>query len=107
MTFPITTPYIAEIKSQRSQKLIFRNLETDLNDVLAWFNIDSLKANPGKFQFMVLGIKEKDHFVLNIGENKIESSTEVTLLEVKIDKQLKFKNFQPMLSLIVSLSMPR
>ena len=71
---------------------MFRNLETDLNNALAWFNINSLKANPGKFQFMVLGTKEDDSFVLNIGKNKIESSTEVTLLGVKIDKQLKFKS---------------
>ena len=53
--------------------------------------MNSLKANPGKFQFMVLGKKEDDSFVLNLGNNKIETSTEVTLLGVKIDKQLKFK----------------
>ena len=41
---------------------------------------------------MVLGTKEDDSFVLNTDKNKIESSTEVTLLAVKIDKQLKFKS---------------
>ena len=71
---------------------MLRNLETDLNNVLAWFNIDPLKANPGKFQFMVLGTKENGSFVLNIDKNKIENSTEVTLLGAKIDKQLKFKS---------------
>ena len=65
---------------------MFRNLESDLNNVLAWFNINSLKANPGKFQFMVLGTKEDDSFVLDIGKKKTESSTEVTLLGVKIHK---------------------
>ena len=40
---------------------------------------------------MVLGSKEANSFVFNIGKNKIENSTEVTLLGVKIDKQLKFK----------------
>ena len=40
---------------------------------------------------MVLGTKEADFFVLNMGKKKIESSTEVTLLGVKIEKQLKFK----------------
>ena len=78
--------------SNKELELVFRNLESDLNNVLAWFNISSLKANPGKFQFMVLGTKEADSFVLNIGKSKIESSTEVTLLGVKIDKQLKFKS---------------
>ena len=68
-----------------------RNLEADCNNLLAWFNINSLKANPGKFQFMVLGTKENDSFVLNAGKIKIENSTEVTLLGAKIDKQLKHK----------------
>ena len=41
---------------------------------------------------MVLGTIEDDSFVLNIGKNKIESSSEVTLQGVKIGKQLKFKS---------------
>ena len=41
---------------------------------------------------MVLGTKENDSFILNIGKNKIENLTEVTLMRVKIDKQLKFKS---------------
>ena len=68
---------------------MFRNLESNLNNGLACFNINSLKANAGRFQFMVLGIKEADSFVLNIDKNKIESSTKVKLLGVKIDKQPK------------------
>ena len=77
--------------TNKELEIVFRNLESDLSNVLAWFNINSLKENPGKFQFMVLGSKEADSFVFNIGKNKIENSTEVTLLGVKIDKQLKFK----------------
>ena len=76
----------------KESEIVFINLETDLNNALAWFNINSLKANPGKFQFMVLWTKEDDSFVINIAKNKIESSTEVTLLVVKIDKQPKFKS---------------
>ena len=41
---------------------------------------------------MVPGTKGDDSFVLNIGKNKIESSTDVTSLGVKIDKQLKYKS---------------
>ena len=78
--------------SNNELEIVIRNLETDLNNVLDWFNINSLKTNPSNFQFMVLETKEKDSFVLNIGKNKIESSTEVTILGVKIDKQLKFKS---------------
>ena len=66
--------------SNKKLKIVFRNLETDLNNALAWFNINSFKTNSGKFQFTVLGTKESDSFVLNVGKNKIESYTEVTLL---------------------------
>ena len=38
------------------------------------------------------GSKEDYSFDLDIGKNKIESSPEVTLLGVKIAKQLKFKS---------------
>ena len=41
---------------------------------------------------MVLGTKEDDSFVINTDKNKIESWTDVTLLAVKTDKQLKFKS---------------
>ena len=58
--------------SNKELEIVFRNLEFNLNNVSAWFNIKSLKANPGKFQFMALG-KKDDPSVLNIGKNKIES----------------------------------
>ena len=35
---------------------IFSNLKYDLENVLSWFQANSLKANPSKFQFMFLGI---------------------------------------------------
>ena len=50
--------------SDKELEIVFRNLETDLSNVLAWINISSLKPNPAKFQFMVLGTKEDDSFVL-------------------------------------------
>lgn len=45
-------------------EIVFGNLETDFNNVLALLNINSLKANSDKFQFIVLGTKEDDSFVL-------------------------------------------
>ena len=45
---------------------MFTNLESDLNNVLAWLNINLFKANPGKFQFMVLGTKEAGSFLLTL-----------------------------------------
>ena len=39
--------------SSKELQIVFRSLETDLSNVFAWFNINSLKANPDNFQFMV------------------------------------------------------
>ena len=35
--------------SNKELEIVFRNLESDLNNVFAWFNIKLLKANPDKF----------------------------------------------------------
>ena len=63
---------------------------TDLKNGLYWFQANSLKANLGKFQFMILGDK-KNAFVLNIRDKEIKNSREVELLGITIDSQLKFK----------------
>ena len=39
---------------------IFINLKIDLKNVLYWFQVNSLKANPGKFQVMVLEDKKNN-----------------------------------------------
>ena len=33
---------------------ILHNLKFDLGHILKWFKVNSLKPNPGKFQFMIL-----------------------------------------------------
>ena len=72
-------------------KNIFVNLKFDLKNMLYWFQVNSLKANPGKFQFMILGDKKNNTFVLNIHHKEIKNSSEFELLGVTIDSQLKFK----------------
>ena len=42
--------------------LVFLNLSNDLRNVMDWFKINFLKANPVKFQFMVLGENKNDCF---------------------------------------------
>ena len=37
---------------------ILENLKHDMKIILKWFRINSLKANHGKFQFMILGKKQ-------------------------------------------------
>ena len=38
---------------------ILQNLKHNVKILLKWFRINSLQANPGKFQFMILGNKNK------------------------------------------------
>ena len=40
---------------------------------------------------MILGDKKNDTFALNIHDNEIKNSSEVELLGITIDSQLKFK----------------
>ena len=70
---------------------IFSNLKYDLENVLSWFQVNSLKANPSIFQFMILRDKQNVSLVLNINGKKINNSREIELLGIVIDNQLKFK----------------
>ena len=56
-----------------------------------WFKINSLKVDPGKFQFMALGANKNDCFNLNMAGKFILSSSQVKLLGIIIDYELKFK----------------
>ena len=70
---------------------VISDLKTDLVGVMEWFKINSLKANPGKFQFMVLGYKDERSFNIRINNVQIKNSNKVTLLGIIIDKNLTFK----------------
>ena len=62
-----------------------------MKNVLTWFMLSSLKANPEKFQFMILGDKTCYKHILKINSICVQSSDDVTLLGVMIDKNLTFK----------------
>ena len=70
---------------------VFSDLKYDLRNVLDWFKFNSIKANQGKFQFMVLGVKNIAPFRLNVNIKIILCSTEVKLQRITIDNELKFK----------------
>ena len=53
--------------------------------------LNSLKANPGKFQYMILGDKTCYKHILKIDSTCVQSSDNVTLLGVIIDMNLTFK----------------
>ena len=66
-------------------------LQREVHNVIHWFNINSLVANPGKFQVMFLGTNEYlDKF--NIDDDiSIEVKDNVKLLGIIIDNKLRFK----------------
>ena len=60
-----------------SLPLILNNPEHDMRNLLYSLKINSLKANPGKFQFMILGKKNHLKHSLKIGSITIKESEEV------------------------------
>ena len=58
--------------------------------LLKWFRINSLKANPDKFQFMILGKKKRNRVKLMINSTEIGESKKVVLLGITIDNLLTF-----------------
>ena len=53
--------------------------------------VNSLKANPGKFQFMILSDKTCYKHILKINSTCVQSIDDVTLLGATINKNLNFK----------------
>ena len=62
-----------------------------MKNILKWFRLNSLKANSGKFEFMILGDKTCYKHPLKIYLTCVQSSDDVTLKGVIIDKNLTFK----------------
>ena len=69
---------------------ILHNLKHDMKALLAWFRINSLQANPGKFQFMILGKIKRNLVELIINTTEIKESKKVVLLGITIDNLLIF-----------------
>ena len=59
--------------------------------LLRWFNLSSLKANPGKFQFMILGKSLWPKYCLTIGPISVKEPDHIELLGIIIDKYSIFK----------------
>ena len=65
--------------------------------LLRWFKENSLKVNPKKFQFMILGKTPRQPIILNMNHIKVEESQNVVLLVLTIDNRLTFKDHVDML----------
>ena len=48
-----------------------------MTNILNWFRYNSMKANPDKFQFMILGPSDDKCFILKINAIEIRNTSEV------------------------------
>ena len=62
--------------------------ESEAAKALAWYNDNYLIVNPDKFQLLM--INSQDQASLTINAHVIESTADISLLGVNIDKQLVF-----------------
>ena len=69
-----------------------KNLKHDKINASKWFKVNSMKPNPKKFQFMILGKGARQTIILNINNIKIRESQNVELLCLTIDNRLTFKD---------------
>ena len=66
-------------------------LSNDTHLILNWFRINSMVANPDKFQIMFLGSNIDNSKITFMTENKrVKSRSEVKLLGFTIDDKLSF-----------------
>ena len=68
---------------------IFTNLTQNMLNVYEWLVYNSMKANPDKLQFMILGNTESH--TLQIGDITTKSVRSLTLLGITTDSKLNFK----------------
>ena len=66
-------------------------------NVLKWFTTNSMKANPRKFQFMILDKSKRQTVILNTNNIKMRESQNVELLCLTIDNRLTFQDHINML----------
>ena len=64
------------------------SLKTYVKNVLTWFKIKSKKANPEKFQFMILSKTRRPEYNLLIDSNVIKESADVEFQGLIIDNKL-------------------
>ena len=73
-------------------EIILEDLQHDMKILLNWFKINSMKPNPKKFQFVILGKGSRLPVILNRDNIKIRESQKVMLLGLTLDNCLTFKD---------------
>ena len=69
----------------RNLLCIKENLTFDIKNILLWFGTNSLKANAGKFQFIILNRKNHRRQRMVINSITVKESNEMILLGITID----------------------
>ena len=66
-------------------------LESEAAKALTWYNDDYLMVNPDKFQLLMINSQnDEDQASLTINAHVIESTADISLIGVNIDKHLVF-----------------
>ena len=70
---------------------VISGLESDGKNAIKWFTDNGMKANPNKFQFMILSPNENTDYSLTLADDTIiKSERHVKVLGVIIDSKLNF-----------------
>ena len=66
--------------SSQDLQTVIESFTYDVKNVLVWFRINSMKANPEKFQFVILSKTGLPQYNLLIDSNVIKESADVEML---------------------------
>ena len=61
-----------------------------MKNLYLWSKVNSLKAHPGKFQFLILENRRRYKYSLNIAPITVKESNKVELLGITFNKSLTF-----------------
>ena len=76
-----------------------------MQNILKWLKVNSIKPNPKKFQFMILGKSTRQSVILNINNVKIRESSRLALLGLTIDNRLTYKDHINILCCLASFKL--
>lgn len=80
---------ISKSDSDKDPMTLHLRMKNELVTIVNWYTINGLKANPEKFQAIILGKKTYD-FNVKIGSVEIDKKMRFDLLGVNLDNKLKF-----------------
>ncbi len=69
---------------------VIQTISAELVKIINWFKVNSLAANPDKFQCLTLGKDWEEGITFNVGDTKIVPSRIVKSLGISIDNNLNF-----------------